>query len=258
MMQMLRTVVLVGVIASLTSVAMADDKKTGDEKKPGDGEWTGALPAPPPEPQQPPAQEPAQQPPGTPPPASGPPATTTPDLLHPPPPAPSVMDRRWSISAGLGWESLTIQHGEKQKVTFGMLELSARFRIRPAIQVGLVLTGGGTAGDISLGGLYAEFRYRFRVEEKWNLWAGGALGSMGAGQKKATDDEKAGRGSLRLGGGLERRFGGFAVDVQLHIVAIGENKKAPDPDPVTPTTAGQLSRYGLSGGSLMIGVTYYF
>lgn len=249
MMEMLRPVLLVAVIALLSSsIASADDKAAG----PPDDQWTGALPAPPPQPQQPAQQQPAA------PTTAGPPATTTTttDLLHPPPPAPSVMDRRWSISASLGWETLTIQAGEKPKVAFGMLELDGRFRIRPAIQVGLVLMGGGTAGDISLGGLYAEFRYRFRVEEKWNLWAAGALGVMSAAQKMASDDEKQGRGSLRLGGGLERRFGGFAVDAELHLVAIGENKKAPDP--VMPSTAGQLSRYGLNGASLMIGVTYYF
>lgn len=166
------------------------------------------------------------------------------------------MNRRWAIGAQLGWETLTIQHGDKQKVTFGMLELAARFRIRPAIEVSLALRGGGTDGDISLGGLYADFRYRFRAEQKWNIYAFAGLGVMAAAQKMATDAEKKGRGSLRLGGGLERRFGAFAADVELHLVGIGENKNAPEP--VMPSTAGQLSRYGLSGGSLMIGVTYYF
>ena len=237
---MLRTSVVVLVLASLAHAAIADD------------EWTGAMPAPPPSPPAQPEAAPAAP---TVPPTAGPPSTATPAPL-PPAPAPSVMDRRWAIGAQLGWESLTIQHGDKQKVTFGMLELAARFRIRPAIEVALALRGGGTAGDISLGGLYADFRYRFRAEEKWNLYAFVGLGVMAAAQKMATDAEKKGRGSLRLGGGLERRFGSFAVDVELHIVGIGENKEAPEP--VMPSTAGQLSRYGLSGGSLMIGVTYYF
>ena len=166
------------------------------------------------------------------------------------------MNRRWAIGAQLGWTSLSIQHGEKQKVTFGMLELAGRFRIRPPAELALVLTGGGTAGDIGLGGLYIEFRYRFRAEEKWNLYALVGLGVMSASQKMASDVEKEGRGSVRLGGGLERRFGSFGADVELRLVGIGENTKAPEP--MMPSTAGQLSRYGLSGGSLMIGVTYYF
>jgi hypothetical protein len=240
-MDMLRTSLAVLVLASLAHVAIADD------------EWTGAMPAPPPS--SPPAPPDATPPAEPEPPAAGPPSTAIP-APPPPAPAPTVMNRRWAIGAQLGWETLTIKHGDEQKVTFGMLELAARFRIRPAIEVSLALRGGGTAGDISLGGLYADFRYRFRAEEKWNLYAFAGLGVMSAAQKMATDAEKKGRGSLRLGGGLERRLGSFAVDAELHIVGIGENKSAPEP--VMPSTAGQLSRYGLSGGSLMIGVTYYF
>jgi hypothetical protein len=105
------------------------------------------------------------------------------------------MDRRWGIGAQLGWDTLTIQHGDKPKVTFGVLELAGRFRIRPSIEVALALHLGGTAGDIGIGGIYAEFRYRFRAEQKWNLYALAAIGSVSVAQKMATDAEKTGRGS---------------------------------------------------------------
>ncbi|HUS30247.1 MAG TPA: outer membrane beta-barrel protein [Kofleriaceae bacterium] len=238
---MLRNAVVIGLIASLTSVASADD------------EWTGAQPAPPPSREPAPPDDP--QPPPPPPPTSPPPATT-PDLLHTPAPPPAVMNRRWSVGLSFGWETLTIQHGDKQKVTFGMLELAGRFRITPAIEVALALQGGGTEGDIGLGGIYADFRYRFRVERPWNLYAFAGLGAVNVAQKMASDDEKAGRGSLRLGGGLERRFTAFALNVEVRLASVGENKKAPEP--VMPSTANQLSRYGLGGGAVMIGVTYYF
>jgi hypothetical protein len=167
------------------------------------------------------------------------------------------MDNRWALGLNLGWESLKIQHGDEQKVTFGVLEVAGRFRIRPAIEVGLSLWGGGTAGDINLGGLYASFRYRFLAEQKWNVYGVGALGVISVAQKLASDDEKQGRGSLRLAVGGERRFGfGLAINAELGLATIAENAKAPDA--VMLSTAGQLSKYHLGGGTLMIGVTYYF
>lgn len=190
------------------------------------------------------------------PPTSGPPSTVQPPPA--PPPAHSrVMDNRWAVGFDLGWESLKIQHGDQQKVTFGVIELAGRFRIRPAIEVGLSAWAGGTAGDIGIGGLYASFRYRFLAEQPWNVYAIGALGVISVAQKMASDNEKQGRGSLRLAVGAERRFGfGLAVHADLGLATIAENTKAPDA--VMLSTAGQLSRYHLGGGTLMIGVTYYF
>src|SRR5256885_2366081 len=71
--------------------------------------------------------------------------------------------------------------------------------------------------------------------------------------KQASNDEKQGRGSLRLAVGGERRFRfGLAVNAELGLATIAENSKAPDA--VMLSTAGQLSRYHLGGGTLMIGV----
>src|SRR6185503_11963960 len=124
---MLRTSLAVVVLTSLMRVAIAGDAPAtpttpssapagapADPAAPANPSepWTGALPAPPPET----APQPA---PPAPPPASGPPSTTY-GVLNPPPPKSTVMDRRWSIGLGFGWETLTIKHGENQKVTFGM------------------------------------------------------------------------------------------------------------------------------------------
>lgn len=190
------------------------------------------------------------------PPTSGPPSTVQPPPA-PPPARPSVMDDRWAVGFDIGWETLKIQHGDQQKVTFGTFELPVRFRIVPTMEVALSLWGGGTAGDIALGGLYASFRYRFLAERPWNVYGVAALGVISVAQKMASNDEKQGRGSFRLAVGGERRFGfGLAVHADLGLVTIAENSKAPDA--VMLSTAGQLARYRLGGGTLMIGVTYYF
>lgn len=182
--------------------------------------------------------------------------STVPAAPPAPAPPPSVMDRRWAIGLSLGWENVTIQTADKPKVTFGTLALAGRFRIRPTMEVALALWGGGTAGDIGLAAIFAEFRYRFYAERPWNFYALGSLGTVSVAQKMASSDEKKGRGSLRLGVGGERRLGAFGLAADIGITAVGENKSAPDP--VMPSTATQLSRFGLGGAYLMIGVTYYF
>lgn len=188
-----------------------------------------------------------------PPSTSGPPSSVQPTAA--PPARASVMADRWAVGFDLGWESLKVQHGDEQKVTFGIVELAGRFRIVPTMEVGLSAWAGGTAGDIGLGGLYASFRYRFLADRPWNVYGIAALGVISVAQKLASDDEKQGRGSFRLAVGGERRFRfGLAVHADLGLVTIAENTKAPD----GVTLAAQLSRYHLGGGTLMIGVTYYF
>jgi len=164
-----------------------------------------------------------------------------------------VMARRWSVAASLGAESLKAGDSGAQSVGFGVLELSGRFRLRPAIEFALDLNAGGNQG-ISTAGLYLEFRYRFMAERPWNPYALFDLGVASAADKSGTDTEKKGRGSFRIGGGIERRIGNFGVEATLRLIGIAENTKV-----LAIQTRGQeLARYGDSGAELIIGGAYYF
>jgi hypothetical protein len=164
-----------------------------------------------------------------------------------------VMARRWSVAASLGGESLTAKTDGAQAVGFGTLELAGRFRLRPSIEFGLDLNLGGNQG-ISTGGFYLEFRYRFLAERPWNPYALFDLGVASAADKTGTDTEKKGRGSFRIGGGIERRIGNFGIEATLRLTGIAENTKV-----LTVQTRGQqLARFGDSGAQLVIGGSYYF
>jgi hypothetical protein len=165
----------------------------------------------------------------------------------------AVMARRWSVDLALGGESLKAKRDGAEAVGFGGLELAARFRIRPAIEVALALQAAGNQG-ISTAGIFAEFRYHFMAERPWSPFACAALGIASAADKSGTDTEKKGRGALRLGGGIERRFGALGIEATLRLVGIAENKEV-----MAVTTRGQeLARYGASGAELVIGGTYYW
>lgn len=168
----------------------------------------------------------------------------------------SVMDRRWSVSASLGSLGLRADRDGADNVSFGMLELAGHFRIRAFVDVGLSIYGGGaTKGELSTGGLYIDGRYRFLAERPWNLWALLSLGVASAADKDGSDDAKRGRGSVRVGFGVERRFRAFALHAELRLVGIGENK---DFTPAAITPNDEVAKSKLNGGSLTLGGSFYF
>ena len=169
------------------------------------------------------------------------------------PQPPGVMARRWSVALGLGPESLKAQTAGAQSVGFGVLEIAGRFRLRPAIELALDLNAGGNQG-ISTVGLYLEVRYRFMAERPWNPYALFDLGIASAADKTGTDTEKKGRGSFRIGGGIERRIGSFGVEATLRLIGIAENRSVT----AIQTRGQELARYGDSGAELVIGGSYYF
>jgi outer membrane protein with beta-barrel domain len=174
------------------------------------------------------------------------------------PVATDLMARRWSIELGLGAASLKTK-GADDAAGFGTLGAAGRFRITPAIELALGLAlGGGELHDtkLSTGALYVDFRYRFLAENEWNVFALAGLGVASIAGKMATDDEKRGRGMLRLGGGVERRFGALAVDATLRIVGIAEHADLPLPD--SPDTGFDYAHLGVSGLALAIDGVYYF
>jgi hypothetical protein len=172
------------------------------------------------------------------------------------PPA-GVMTSRWAIDLALGGSSLRPK-GASEGTGFGVLGLAGRFRLRPAMELALGLAFGGGRRDgieLSMGALYAEFRYRFLAEQPWNVFVHGGLGVGSVARSAASDTERKGRGMLRLGGGVERRFGNFALEGTLSGIAVAE-----DPDVLgtdAPDIGYAFARYGVSGIALTLGATYY-
>ncbi len=165
------------------------------------------------------------------------------------------MSRRWAIGVDVGPESYQPDVTGSEKTEFGQFELAGRYRVTRPIELGLALHLGGSM-DIGEGGVYFDFRYRFRAEEKLNVYLLGSLGVLAVAHEDASDDEKRGRGSLRLGVGGEYRWSWFALALELRFVHVGENENIPARPP--ETVAYQLARYKLSGGSLAIGANFYF
>jgi hypothetical protein len=167
----------------------------------------------------------------------------------------SVMDKRWAIGVDVGPESYRTDVDGAEPVEFGQLELAVRYRVRRPIELGLAIHLGGS-NQIGMGGLYFDFRYRFMAEQKLNVYALASLGALAVAHENATEDEKRGRGSLRIGGGLEYRWNWFALIFELRLVGVGENKEIP----MMPaeTVGYQLARAPLSGFSVAMGANFYF
>ena len=165
------------------------------------------------------------------------------------------MAKRWAIGVDVGPESYQPDTAQSEKTEFGQFEVAARYRVARPVELGLALHLGGSK-QLGMGGIYFDFRYRFLAEQKLNVYALASLGVLGVAHENASDEHKRGRGSLRLGGGLEYRWSWFALALELRMVGVGENDKLA---PQMPETVDyQLSRYKLSGGSLAMGANFYF
>lgn len=173
-----------------------------------------------------------------------------------PPASPSVMDRRWSASVSVGSLGLRPDRDGADDVSFGMVELAGHFRIRPFVDVGLSLHGAGAMqGELAAAGLYVDGRYRFLAERPWNVWALLSIGIASVAADDQSEDAKRGRGSLRIGAGVERRFRAWAIHAELRLVGIGENDEF-EPTQLTPND--EMAKAKLNGGSLTIGGSLYF
>jgi hypothetical protein len=174
-----------------------------------------------------------------------------------PAPAPSVMAHRFAVGLELGALGLHRDVEGATDVSFGVGELAGRYRIVRSFELGLSLWGGGAMkGTLSTGGLFIDGRYRFLAERPWNVFASLSLGVVSVADEEAGEDAKAGRGALRFGVGIERRFGALAIEAQLRLMGVGENEKFMPVDLPTPNDA--MASDKLSGGALTVGGTYYF
>ena len=188
-------------------------------------------------------------------PAAPSPNAPAPGAPTPGAPAPSAMDRRWAVALSLSGEGMTPDGGSSTGL--GVLELAGRYRVADKIELGLAIdAGGGGSGKLTTGGLYADLRYSLMPGQPWNVLFLGSLGAASVYGKNAADVDRKGRGSVRIGAGIERRFGAWAIEGDLRVVSIAENRDVPV---VYPTTTEFLvARYGVSGAALTLAGTFYW
>jgi hypothetical protein len=206
----------------------------------------------------------------------------------------SVMANRWSVSLAVGQMSMAPESSPDSKTAFGIGELALRFRATPHLELELAVVGGreqlpdNQEGDREVNTAVFAARYRFRPEEAWNWFLMGGLGGASVTRHDATQQERddATRPLGMLGIGIERRFHHFALQAEARAIGIGDKSRngdtmveppTPQPNPGGPgipagTTTAPLPPGPLppsppsapppsdkqSGGSLTIGLSYYF
>ena len=184
-------------------------------------------------------------------PTAAPPAAPAPVVITPAVVPPGVMANRWAIDVGLGVQSLKTNDNDIGFVTY---EIGARFRIIRSLEIALTIAAGANHAD-SFGGLWADVRYNFMAERPWNVFAYFGLGVGSASAKDADSDDSHGRGALRLGAGIERRFDVFSISAELRVLGFGANNQS---TPVDTSPESELAAESASGIGLVIGSTYYF
>jgi hypothetical protein len=175
------------------------------------------------------------------------------------------MANRWAVDLSLWLGSMTPRASGAAAIPLAGFELSGRWRIREPIELGFSLFGGGS-GDpnnndmntVAVGGFMVDARWRFLYDRPWNIAAVAGLGVMSAAAKAgATDTDKQGRGALRVGAAVERRFEHWAIEADFRIFAIQKNDSVTLLDQPTQRTY-DAARYGCTGAYLTIGGSYYF
>jgi hypothetical protein len=175
-----------------------------------------------------------------------------------PPPEVDPMATRWGIGVAIVPASLAAQTSDAQHVGVAAIELAGRFRVRRWLELGVSVSAGGSSADgsIATGSLYAEARYRFLTDLAWNGFADIGLGVASVAQSTASTDDRAGRPSMRLGAGVERRFGSLGFEAELRGVGIAHNPKATGM--ATTPAAMELASDDVAGLALALGAIYYF
>jgi hypothetical protein len=187
---------------------------------------------------------------------------------------PSVMANRWAVGFSIGSMSLAPDSAPDSETEFATGELALRFRATRHLELE-VSAGGGreqTAdeelGDLEVATVALSARYRFRPEARWNWFLMGGIGAASVTHHDATDEqrEQATQPLGMLGIGVERRFRRFAIQAEARGVGMAERKdddmdvvdvaRGPIEGPIeVPSRSADQAR---SGGSLTVGLSYYF
>lgn len=195
-----------------------------------------------------------------------------------------VMANRWSVGLSLGSMGLAPESQPDNKTDFGIGVLALRFRATPHLELEASVGGGreqladNQQGDREVSVAALAARYRFRPEAAWNWFVMGGIGGASITRHDATKQERddATQPLGMLGIGVERRFHHFAFQAEARAVGLGEKDRSDTmveppvpvgaPMPTEPNGAiGMPTKLPLveptqkqSGGSLTIGVSYYF
>jgi hypothetical protein len=187
-----------------------------------------------------------------------------------PAPRESVMENRFAVGFSLGSMGLAPKDLPDDQTAFIVGELAFRFRVTRHFE--LVLSGGGgrehtpdgMEGDLEVNQAMLAARWRFMPESKWNWFLTGGLGGASITRHDATKQERkdATQPMGMLGVGVERRFRHLALQAELRAIGMGKAKDdqmtdaAPTAMAVTTTTnSADIQR---NGGSLTLGLSYYF
>lgn len=182
-------------------------------------------------------------------------------------PRPAVMDNRWAIGFSLGGMSIAPSDTPDDQTHFAVGELALRFRATLHLELELAVGGGrertpdNMDGDLQVSTAALALRYRFRAEEHWNWFLMGGLGGASIASHDATSQERsdATQPMFELGIGTEYRFDHLALQAELRGFGLGaKTTPAADQPAQMTTTAPNTADIQRSGGSLSIGLSYYF
>jgi hypothetical protein len=184
-------------------------------------------------------------------------------------PRPAVMDNRWAIGFSLGGMSIAPTDLPDDQTHFAVGELALRFRATLHLELELAVGGGrertadNMDGDLQVTTVAAALRYRFRAEQHWNWFAMGGLGAAAITRHDATSQERddATQPMIVVGIGTEYRFDHLALQAELRGFGLGmpKSESSGSASPMA-TTVDPRRNDGLqsSGGSLSVGLSYYF
>lgn len=179
----------------------------------------------------------------------------------------SVMDDRWAIALSIGSMSLAPRDLPDDQTQFAVGELALRFRIVPRFELELTAGGGrertsdNMDGELEVNTAMLAGRIRFNPEGAWNWFLTGGLGGASVTRHDATRQERddATQPMGMIGVGVEHRWTHLALQAELRAVALGkQNTARADAVPAAMTVGPAPAAAERSGGSLSIGLGYYF
>lgn len=184
----------------------------------------------------------------------------------------SVMENRWSLGLSLGSMGLAPDHMHDNQTDFAVAELALRFRATPHLELAIDSGGGqessrDNSNDRQFNSVMLAARYRFMPEAAWNWYVTGGFGAAAVAGHDATDQQRqdAVQPMGMLGVGVERRFEHFALQAELRGISLARytttTVDAPamtTPAAMTTTTTTTTTVPAQSGGSLTVGLSYYF